>query len=394
MQEAQNRSHLPRAWELLQERDDEGNPRGALPYTEAAIAELTLAHECDPEDSRVTHHLAIAHHARAWDMELAGDPRAVPEWERALGFWYRLAAAPDFWAGLAAKLRRCSEQADPAVVEQARRDLLGDLLDIHVAFVRLYSESDEHARAVAHVEIVKRARIPLAARRRLVESVYEAMTAGIAQAAAAHNFDTGLSILERFLGLFPDYLPALRRYVELCTGALAGLSCLDAWPAIEELCRRAESGLTSLAQHPELGDDPLASAALVEFTTALLRKCYERAQSASEQRERVRAAADLGICCGRLALPHSPLDSGLRSLVGGCLFQRVGVCLNEYAETSGAAVDEQTRLRAMRNLLVEARGYLEEGLVVEPDDVTVKETLAAVQGELDARESQIARLGL
>jgi hypothetical protein len=68
VEEAMGRMALSRAWEQLQERDSEGAPQGPLPYTEPALGELAAAHARDPEDIGVVHHLAIAHHARAWDL--------------------------------------------------------------------------------------------------------------------------------------------------------------------------------------------------------------------------------------------------------------------------------------------------------------------------------------
>ena len=82
-----------RAWELLQERDAEGEcPRALALCGAAALAEFARPHREDPDDFGVVHHLAIAFHARAWDLELAGDPLAAETWEEA-----RLLADPCFF---------------------------------------------------------------------------------------------------------------------------------------------------------------------------------------------------------------------------------------------------------------------------------------------------------
>ena len=169
-------SHPARAWELLQERDADGNAKGPLPYTNQALDELTAAHERNPEDAGVVHHLAIAHHARAWDLELQGDLAAVAEWENALGYWRMVASSGQgFWAGWEAKLAACDPNARPGLLRQVRRELLEYLLDIHVDFVRYYCEADTPDRATAHVQIVRRAEIPPAVKKRLVEKVFKAM---------------------------------------------------------------------------------------------------------------------------------------------------------------------------------------------------------------------------
>ena len=69
VREFSRRMHLVKAWELLQERDNDGNPKGPLPYTDEAISEFYAAYSCNRDDIVVIHHLAIAHHARAWDRE-------------------------------------------------------------------------------------------------------------------------------------------------------------------------------------------------------------------------------------------------------------------------------------------------------------------------------------
>src|SRR5436309_842417 len=96
VREALARSHLAAAWEALHERAAEDNLRGPLPYSNRALAELALAHEQFPDDAGVAHHLAIAHHARAWDLEIQGDPGAAQAWELALGYWRTVAASADF----------------------------------------------------------------------------------------------------------------------------------------------------------------------------------------------------------------------------------------------------------------------------------------------------------
>src|SRR5262245_32920541 len=134
VREAIVRSRRSRAWEALQERDAEGNVHGLRPYTTEALDLFRAAHEHDPEDAGLVHHLAIAHHARAWDRELQGDPRAPEDWAEALRYWRILAASGAFWEGLRAQLAACAPGADPQWLAGARRDVLGHLLDIHVDF--------------------------------------------------------------------------------------------------------------------------------------------------------------------------------------------------------------------------------------------------------------------
>src|SRR3954462_15198289 len=154
IQEMSARSHLAKAWGSLQERDIDGNALWALPYTESALAEFEATHRREPDDVGIVHHLAIIHHARAWDLELHNDAQAADAWKTALDYWQVLASSGEFPTGLEAKLLTCDPNADPALLAEVLRDLPENLIDVHVAFVRHYSELGEEARARTHVDLI------------------------------------------------------------------------------------------------------------------------------------------------------------------------------------------------------------------------------------------------
>jgi hypothetical protein len=305
------RVRLVRAWDLLQERDADGNALGPLPYTPAAVAELEAVHCEDPEDFGVVHHLAIAFHARAWDLELAGDPAAAAAWEEALGYWRILAFAAGFWNALKEKFRACDAGADVALLDAAQKSLLEDLLDIHVDFVCRYCEQSRFDRALSHVGIVNRANIPPAKKLPLVEKIFKAMTAGVAAAKLAREFDSALIAVERFLAIFPEYLPALRMHAEVCTEWVAGMHFADHWGEITRLGERAESHAERLASHPALQPDALAKTALVNLGGAFAFQAYQHAatylaklqdvQDFDILADEARTALTLGIPWGRRA---------------------------------------------------------------------------------------------
>jgi hypothetical protein len=84
-------------------------------------------------DHRSLHHLAIAEHAVAHQLEIEGDAAAVDHWRRALRCWARLAAIPEFWDGLRAHLAVAGPDAtveDVArAVAQARAELPTQVLE-------------------------------------------------------------------------------------------------------------------------------------------------------------------------------------------------------------------------------------------------------------------------
>ncbi len=397
VREALSRSHRYKAWDLLQERDTDGNPKGALPYTDQALAEFAAAHESDPDDIGIVHHLAIAHHARAWDMELSGNPLAAAEWERALDDWRVVAASSAFWAGLKDKLLACEPDANPAWLAQVRQNLLENLLDIHVDFVRYYCEADAPERAIQHVEIVRHTRLPPAIKKRLIGKVFDAMTSAIPEAKATRAYAAALTSLERFLALFPDYLPALRMVAEICKEYLAAMSYGN-WDDIARLGERAEPYMRILAEYPELESDPLARTALVELAGDFAMRgsnqgdhyvAADKSQPLAQvERDAARSAYELGIHWGRLGYPHSPAGSQIRMICGACLNGHASLLYQDVVAVGQANTDPRTKLRTVERLLRLAVADMEEALICIPGEAALASNLQALSESLADIESK------
>ena len=401
--EARARIHLARAWDALQERDAEGQPRGARPYADEALAELLQAHAHDPEDIGVVHHLAIAYHARAWDWELAGDTRATDEWERALNHWHTVVVTREFWGGLKEKLRSCDDSADPQLLTEVRASLLEHLLDVHVDFVRHYCESTAPDRANAHVEIVRRARIPPAVKKRLVEKVYEAMTGGVSEARARQEHASALGTLERFLALFPNHLPALRQHAEATREWLACLSYLDDWDEVLAVSARAEPHARRLASHAELSSAPLAQAALEELAFELLLKGDDRHDSCAAEsaagggalrRDEARTVCEFGLRWGRLAFPISLADSRIKKLAARSMNSLALSLYEEWEEVAESDTDYNTKLVAMIDLLRPATTLAEEALTCDPRNEAITHNVKLFQDILTKLEAEKTELDL
>ncbi|GEM_PF-1862725 len=404
VREALARSHAAKGWEALQERDADGNAQGALPYTDAALAEFAAAHKRDPDDINITHHLAIAHHARAWDWELQGDARAAAEWELALGHWRTMVAAGEFWAGLKAKMLVCDPNADTKVLDEARRDLLEHLLELHVAFVRHYCESEAPDRATVHVGIVQRARIPPAVKKRLVEKVFEAMTGSVPDAKAMGDFDPALTVLERFLALFPDYLPALRLYVEVARAWGATLSFQNDWPEIERLAERInpekdesedaqdKSPVERLAAHPDLGAESLARSELESLTFELAALGYHRGGSylaeaqtkgfSVADRDAAMAAFDFALEWGMLGDQFSSTGSQMKELLAAAHQGRGWCKYHEAQEVLQTGYVYQSTLATAARLYHEAIAEMEAAVNLSSGDEHLHEILKQLRDEL------------
>jgi tetratricopeptide (TPR) repeat protein len=113
-----------RAWARLEPTRD-GWP--ARPYDEQAIELWENVLRGSPDDLASIHHLAIAHHARAIDLEQSEHPdRSDDDWRRALVYWHRLIETEEFWTGLAERQR-----TDSGKMPKVRQDLVVRLLQIH-----------------------------------------------------------------------------------------------------------------------------------------------------------------------------------------------------------------------------------------------------------------------
>jgi len=368
------------------------DPGDIAPYTERGIAELERLHKTDPENLRLIHHLAIAHHSRAWDWELAGDARAANEWKVALDFWRKLQTSGDFWRELKRKYQSCAPGAvDFAWLDETRAGLLEQLLDVHADFICSYAETGALDRARVHVGIVRKAMIPPAARGRLLGKVFQVITSAVPEARARHAYDSALTVVERFLKLFPDYLPALRLEAEVCAQWLAGLSYADDWDLIVSIAGRGRPWAEAQAVHNGLVDEPLAREALHDlgFRFAMLAdnrgssflSARRRGEQGRVSRDQAAFAFMLGLEWGRLTYKTSSPGAAVRDRFAECVKGRA-VLLRELAQ--GVSPQEAIKL------CKEAISILHEAEAAIPGDAGIREDfLAPIEEQLSTLEDLV-----
>lgn len=380
------RRDVVQGWRALQERDGFGNDRGPLPYTDEAIALFTAAYERYPEDWSLVHHLAIAHHARAWDRELAGDESAADEWEVALGYWRSLGSSPEFWRGLEDRLHAIDAQQDASFLADLRRHLFESLLEIHVEFIRHYCELEEVERAERHVGLIGRAPIPPAARKRFADRLFKVLTAPVGSQAARRD-RASLTAVGRLLQLFPEHLPALRLYAELAAEWVGQRSYREEWDRIEELAREAEPIAVRLANHSGLDAEPLARTALAELACNIARHSLEHARSCApdldesvdvSSRNAAEEAFDLSILWGRLGHDAGASDLALRHVLGSSLNLRANCLHVEINEVARSSAPTSTRIATSIRLCERSVELLEEAVCCVPVDEILRKNLATV----------------
>lgn len=257
-----------RAWESLVQTDERGVVTHK-PYSDEAIKLWTEALEAAPNDGALLHALAVAWHARAWDLEAVAHPRAWKAWSEALFYWRKVAACAGFWRQLQQKGERVEGTFDAGAMTRARDDLSEDLLWIHVEHIRHFVGTGEHPRAKQHVEIIRRSRLPPAVRAKLAALTHEAMTGGVGRAVAEGDYPAARDLLDRFLDLFPNFTPALQRYLELVRRQAELLSPREQWDELAELGRQAEKRWEALQRARDLSEHPLAQDELAKVACTL-----------------------------------------------------------------------------------------------------------------------------
>lgn len=100
------------------------------------------------------HHLAVLHHARAYDLEMQGNSEAGGHWTRALEHWRAVHKDDTFWHQLALHLgEQMGTEIDPAMVADVRQRLPRDLLEPHRDLIVAYRSTEPH-RAKVHMHLL------------------------------------------------------------------------------------------------------------------------------------------------------------------------------------------------------------------------------------------------
>jgi hypothetical protein len=271
------------AWELLQDKDDDGQSRGSLPYTLKAIDAMQAAYRANRESIKIVHHLAISYHAYAWDLEIKNDPQAAKYWRLALEFWRKIISSGQFWREMCVKMLKYDSEISEAKaqkhIDAIRKDLYENLLDIHVAFISHYHECGCMDRATVHVDIVNTARIPPAVSLRLVKQVYEEMTRSMPESLNAKDYQSALATVQNFLDLFPEHIKGLISYMEIGKNWLDSCSYVDDWDEIINISTRIKPFTMRLISHDEYDFSPTARMELADMVKEIFYHCHDRTSS-------------------------------------------------------------------------------------------------------------------
>jgi tetratricopeptide (TPR) repeat protein len=192
------------------------------PYSDTAIRHWRRVLEKDPDDIVTRHHLAIATHARAIDLEQSKDPTASdPHWQRALEHWAWLIEAEAFWDWLTQSI---PEQDAQHEVHALRVQLPVILIQMHLDIA--FDKRSPNHRAQFHMHSAKNAPLPKTALQTARKAVYERFSKRLPEEVWVsgqrdpETLEGACETLIHFLELDPENEEALTDLLRLQMGLL------------------------------------------------------------------------------------------------------------------------------------------------------------------------------
>lgn len=142
-----------------------------VPYSAEAFRTWKALHERSPEDIETIHHLAIMHHARAFDVETSNSPqKADADWKSALQYWHELWHNDAFWDQLAQSLTGQTNAVK--IVSEIRDSWPVELLKIHFD-IAIDPDTKNRGRIAFHVRLALDSPFPDEAKDQVRQKAYE-----------------------------------------------------------------------------------------------------------------------------------------------------------------------------------------------------------------------------
>lgn len=222
------------------------------PWSSAAEKAWSRA---DREEVWTVHHLAVLHHAQAYDLENeAGVEAALPHWKKALEHWAWLYHSDSFWTAMARHLTEAMDRPLPAeVLATVRERLPADLLAVHTRLA-IENRLNDPATARIHLALVTGSAFPpaaiAAARRSLVPDLDNRTAQEVNRVKFGATFDDIIA----WLRIDPTNPHFLRSLLYLSNNWATFLVSKERWHTpLGELLDQVEAILVPAL--PQLGDE-------------------------------------------------------------------------------------------------------------------------------------------
>ncbi|WP_067699281.1 hypothetical protein [Nocardia jejuensis] len=168
--------------------------------------------------SHSLHHLAVATHARAYQLEIAGEDTAFEQWRLALGYWARLQTDDAYWERLGAHIAAVTPDALPEEIEravvEARAELPGQVLEPHVTRVQELRR-DQLDRAREHLDLIRHSEFAAADVGRARARLAREAGAQIRRLIRENNLDRALAEVQAWIEIDSDNIPLAEQALDV-----------------------------------------------------------------------------------------------------------------------------------------------------------------------------------
>lgn len=174
-----------------------------------------------PSDPLIRHHMAIMHHARAFDLEADSKPsESDADWEAAMEHWHQLYGMDAFWELLTAKA--CAGSARQDAVTKLRESFPQLVLAIHYDIALHKDTRDKRkSRAKFHIGMAQRAPFDARERAEAQRAAYNRYIQVVPdevwqpRETREEVLDKGQKAIVEYLDLDPGCIPALEDALRL-----------------------------------------------------------------------------------------------------------------------------------------------------------------------------------
>jgi tetratricopeptide (TPR) repeat protein len=319
-----NREELLAAYraELEAIRDDLYDELGNDEQAYAALWQGDELHPHTPEAEHIWrnargvdpwrhHDLAILLHARAYDLEAAGDPDAERYWREALEQWAQVVADDALWNRLTAHLDTVTGQTvDREVIAAVRAQLPRDLLGVHVTLIAAYGSASP-GRARVHARLLKEAPFDPEIVAELRHGLVADVVGGVHKAVQAARYADTIEQLRTKLAIDADH-PELIRWLLHTTRTWNELLYPEGnWALIGRNLATAVDAAEPLGEKASDDDGPLrAELARLQYWRGLtaVREVNDKLKGTTSApvRRHLQAAADGALAAFNRALRLDP----------------------------------------------------------------------------------------
>ena len=190
-----------------------------VPYNSEALAAWHEILRRNPDDGESLHHLAIMHHARAFDLEAEDATRSNGDWESALQYWHRLWQLDPFWDRIAEIVTKGGKRDK---IDALRSEFPCLVLQVHYDIaLDPYTLENCYYRAKYHLGLAASSPFPPAFLAKVQEATFHRFIESIPKETwnpMLRDPDAILPAIDRiktYVGLEPRYAPAIESALQL-----------------------------------------------------------------------------------------------------------------------------------------------------------------------------------